>query len=107
LGRYIGAEDFLMPHYISLVNWTEQGIKNVKEAPKRVDSVTAMASKFGAKMELFFTMGDYDLVSLMEAPNDDVAMQLLLEIGKLGNVRTKTLKAWSLAEATKVISKLQ
>jgi uncharacterized protein with GYD domain len=96
-----------MPHYISLVNWTEQGIKNVKEAPKRVDAVNAMASKVGAKMELFFTMGDYDLVALMEAPTDDVAMQLLLEIGKLGNVRTKTLKAWTQAEATKVLAKLQ
>jgi uncharacterized protein with GYD domain len=96
-----------MPHYISLVNWTEQGIKNVKEAPKRVDAVNAMASKLGAKMEIFFTMGDYDIVALTEAPNDDAAMQLLLEIGKLGNVRTKTLKAWTQAEATKVLAKLQ
>jgi len=96
-----------MPHYISLVNWTEQGIKNVKEAPKRVDAVNAMASKLGAKMEIFFTMGDYDIVALTEAPNDDTAMQLLLEIGKLGNVRTKTLKAWTQAEATKVLAKLQ
>lgn len=96
-----------MPHYISLVNWTEQGIRNVKETPKRADAVTAMASKLGAKMQIFFTMGEYDVVSVTEAPNDDVAMQLLLEIGKLGNVRTKTLKAWTLAEATKVISKIQ
>ncbi len=52
-------------------------------------------------------MGEYDLVSVTEAPNDDVVMQVLLELGKLGNIRTKTLKAWSLAEATKVVSKLQ
>ena len=96
-----------MPHYISLVNWTEQGIRNVKETPKRADAVMALASKLGAKMQIFFTMGEYDVVSVTEAPNDDVAMQLLLEIGKLGNVRTKTLKAWTLAEATKVLSKLQ
>jgi len=96
-----------MPHYISLVNWTEQGIKNVKEAPKRVDAVNAMASKLGAKMEIFFTMGDYDIVALTEAPNDDAAMQLILEIGRLGNVRTKTMKAWTQAEATKVLAKLQ
>lgn len=96
-----------MPHYISLVNWTEQGIKNVKEAPKRVDAVNALASKLGAKMEIFFTMGDYDIVALTEAPNDDAAMQLILEIGRLGNVRTKTMKAWTQAEATKVLAKLQ
>ena len=96
-----------MPHYISLVNWTDQGIRNVKETPKRVDAVNAMASKLGAKMEIFYTMGEYDVVSVTEAPNDDVAMQLILEIGKLGNVRTKTLKAWTQAEATKVLAKLQ
>lgn len=96
-----------MPHYISLVNWTEQGIKTVKESPKRVDSVNALASKLGAKMDVFYTMGEYDIVAVTDAPNDDVAMQLLLEIGKIGNVRTKTLKAWTTAEATKVIAKLQ
>lgn len=96
-----------MPHYISLVNWTEQGIKNVKETTKRADAVQALASKLGAKMDIFYTMGEYDVVSVTEAPNDDVAMQLLLEIGRLGNVRTKTLKGWTLPEATKVFAKLQ
>ncbi|HYT00048.1 MAG TPA: GYD domain-containing protein [Thermoplasmata archaeon] len=95
-----------MPHYISLVNWTEQGIKSVKESPKRVDSVNALASKLGAKMDVFFTMGEYDLIAVTEAANDETAMQLLLEIGKLGNVRTKTLKAWTPAEVTKVLAKL-
>ena len=96
-----------MPNYITLGNWTEQGIKNVKESPKRADAVTALANKLGAKMQIFYTMGRYDIVALTEAPNDDVAMQLLLEIGKLGNVKTQTLKAWTTAEATKVIAKLQ
>jgi len=95
-----------MPHYISLVNWTEQGIRNVKEAPKRVDAVTSLGNKLGAKMDLFFTMGEFDLVAITDAPNDETAMQLLLEIGKLGNVRTKTLKAWTPAEATKILAKL-
>jgi uncharacterized protein with GYD domain len=79
----------------------------VKESPKRADAVSALASKLGAKMDIFYTMGEYDLVAVTQAPNDDTAMQLLLEIGKLGNVRTKTLKAWTTAEATKVISKIQ
>ncbi len=96
-----------MPHYISLVNWTEQGIRTVKESTKRVDTVNALASKLGAKMDVFYTMGEYDIVAVTEAPNDDAAMQLLLEIGKIGNVRTKTLKAWTVAEATKVLAKLQ
>ncbi len=95
-----------MPHYISLVNWTDQGIKNVKESPKRADAVQSLANRLGAKMQLFYTMGDYDVVALTEADNDETAMQLLLEIGRLGNVRTKTLKAWTTAEATKVLAKL-
>jgi len=96
-----------MPNYITLGNWTEQGIKTVKESPKRADAVAALANKLGAKMQIFYTMGRYDIVAVTEAPNDDVAMQLLLEIGKLGNVKTQTLKAWTISEATKVISKLQ
>lgn len=95
-----------MPHYVSLVNWTDQGIRNVKESPKRADAVAALANKLGAKMQLFYTMGDYDLVAVTEAPNDEIAMQLLLEIGRIGTVRTKTLKAWTQADATKVIAKL-
>jgi len=91
---------------VSLVNWTDQGIRNVKESPKRADAVSALANKLGAKMQIFYTMGEYDLVAITEAPSDEVAMQLLLEIGRLGNVRTKTLKAWTVAEATKVIAKL-
>jgi uncharacterized protein with GYD domain len=100
-------EDFVMPHYISLVNWTDQGIKNVKESPKRADAVNSLANRLGAKMDIFYTMGEFDIIAVTEAPNDDVAMQLFLELGKLGNVRTKTLKAWTTAEATKVIAKVQ
>ena len=79
----------------------------MKESPKRADAATALANKLSAKMDVYYTMGQYDLVVVTQAPNDDTAMQLLLELGKLGNVRTQTLKAWTAAEATKVISKLQ
>ena len=78
-----------MPNYITLGNWTEQGIKNVKESPKRADAVTALANKLGAKMQIFYTMGRYDIVALTEAPNDDVAMQLLLESGSSGTSRPR------------------
>ncbi len=95
-----------MPHYIVLGNWTDQGIRNVKESPKRVDTAQALLNKLGGTMEIFFTLGEYDFVALAEAPNDEVVTQLALEIGRAGNVRTKTLKAFSVAEATKIISKL-
>ena len=95
-----------MPHYISLVKWTDQGIRNVKESPKRADMVLRMAEKLGGKMQLFYTMGDYDIVALTEAPNDETAMQLLLQIGTIGSVRTTTMKAWTQDEAAKVVAKL-
>jgi uncharacterized protein with GYD domain len=78
----------------------------VKESPKRADAVTALANKLGAKMEIFYTMGRYDIVAITEAANDEIANQLLLEIGKIGNVRTETLKAWTVAEGTKIVAKL-
>ncbi len=96
-----------MPHYISLVKWTDQGMKNVKESPKRADMVAHLAEQMGAKMQLFYTMGDCDLVALTDAPNDETAMQLLLQIGTIGSVRTTTMKAWTPAEATEIIAKLQ
>ncbi len=96
-----------MPHYISLVKWTDQGIKNVRESPKRADAFAHMVEQLGGKTQLFFTLGEYDLVALTEAPNDETAMQALLQVGTLGNVRTTTLKAWTPAEATRIIAKLQ
>jgi len=95
-----------MPHYISLVNWTDQGIKNVKDTVKRARDARALAEKLGGKLQVFYTLGEYDLVAVTEAPNDDVAMQFLLELGRLGNIRTKTLKAWTEDEAAKVVAKL-
>ncbi len=96
-----------MAQYISLVNWTDQGIRNVKESPKRADAVMRTAKRLGAEMQIFYTLGEYDLIALTDAENDETVMQLLLEIGKLGNVRTKTLKAWTPAEASQIIAKLQ
>ncbi len=96
-----------MPHYISLLRWTDQGIRNVRESPKRLDAAQSLAKQHGATLDLFYTMGEYDAVAMTEAPNDETVLQILLQLGSLGNVRTTTLKAWTAAEATKVIAKLQ
>ncbi|HEY4704854.1 MAG TPA: GYD domain-containing protein [Thermoplasmata archaeon] len=96
-----------MPHYFVLGNWTDQGVRNVRESPKRVDAAKAMAEKLGGKLELFYTMGKYDFIGVAEAPNDDAVMQLALQIGSQGNARTTTIKAWTVNEATKVLAKIQ
>ncbi len=96
-----------MPHYVSLLKWTDQGIKTVRESPKRADAAKALVQQLGGKMDIFVTMGEYDLVAISEAPNDETVLQALLQLGSLGNVRSTTLKAWTLDEATRVLAKLK
>src|SRR5262245_2846161 len=96
-----------MATYILLANFTEQGIKNVMDSPKRSDAVKAMAQKLGITLkDIYWTLGAYDIVATFEAP-DDVAMTALgLSIGKLGNVRTQTLRAFSAADMNSVLGKV-
>ncbi len=94
-----------MPHYIVLINWTEQGIRNAKDSINRAQAARSQAEKMGGKLEVYYTLGEYDIVAHVEMPNDDTAMQFLLWLGSLGNVRTKTLKAWTEAEAAKIVAK--
>ena len=96
-----------MPHYFVLGNWTDQGVRNVRESPKRVDMAKDIASKLGGKLEVYYTMGQYDFVAIGDMPSDEAVMQLALQIGSAGNARTTTLKAWTQGEGTKVIAKLQ
>ena len=96
-----------MPKYIILGQWTDQGIRAVKDTAKRADAIRGLAAKMGAKIDIWWTMGAYDFVAIAEAPNDDAYMQLALQIGTQGNVRTTSMKAWSQDEALKVIGKLQ
>ena len=96
-----------MPNYIVLGSFTDQGIRNVKDSPKRMDAVSAMAKKAGASLkETYWTLGQYDFVAIFEAP-DDVSMTALgLSIGKLWNVRTQTLRAFPAAEMQAILGKM-
>lgn len=85
-----------MAKYILLTNWTEQGIKNVKESPKRLDAAKALAKKLGGELTKFYmTTGSYDMLVVLNLPDDEAAAKFALTLGKLGNVRTTTLKAFS------------
>jgi uncharacterized protein with GYD domain len=96
-----------MPHYVILGNWTDQGVRNLKDVPKQVEEASQMLNRAGGKQQVYFTMGEYDFVVVAEAPNDEVMVKFLLSIGKHGNVRTKTLKAWTGADTAKIVSQLQ
>jgi uncharacterized protein with GYD domain len=96
-----------MPSYLSLIKWTDQGIRNIKGSPQRLDAFKKAAETAGGKVIFFYkTMGEYDMVTLTELPNDEAASRLLLATGALGNVRTTTLKAFTEAEYRKIIASL-
>ena len=96
-----------MPSYLSLINWTEQGIRNVKSSPQRLDAVKKAAEAAGGRVVFFYmTMGEYDMAVLMELPNDDAASRVLLAAGAQGNVRSTTSKAFTEEEYRKMIAAL-
>ena len=96
-----------MATYIMLINYTDQGIRNIKDSPRRADAARQALSDMGGEMkELYMTMGGYDLVVVAEAPSDDVMAKFALTVGSQGNVRTTTLKAFSEAEYRGIIESL-
>ena len=85
-----------MSTYVWLVNWTDQGIRNVKETTIRAQSFKEAAEKMGVNVkEILWTMGRYDLVLVIDAPNDETISLLALGLGMGGNAKTETLKAFS------------
>ncbi len=96
-----------MPTYVSLINWTDQGIRTVKETLDRSDRVQEIAQKHGASFEqIYWTVGTYDIVAVIEAPDDESATALLLEAGTWGNIRTTTLRAYDREEMSGIIQRL-
>jgi uncharacterized protein with GYD domain len=96
-----------MARYIELLNWTEQGVKNVKDSPKRLDAARELAKKMGCEIrEMYMTMGACDMVVIVEAPNDETIAKFNLTLAMGGNVRSTTLKAFSEDAYRKVIAGL-
>lgn len=96
-----------MATYIVLINYTDQGIRGVKETTKRTDAVREMAKKFGIyAKDFFWTLGNYDVVAIFEAPDDASMAAFGLSIGAAGNVRTQTLRAFSQADMQAILAKL-
>ncbi|NOJ49285.1 GYD domain-containing protein [Bradyrhizobium archetypum] len=96
-----------MVMYVVLGNFTDQGIRTAKESPKRAEAFKKMAETFGVTVkELFWTQGRYDVVAILEAPDEFSIMTLSLSLGALGNVRTESLRAFSAADMAKVVDKM-
>jgi uncharacterized protein with GYD domain len=96
-----------MANYVVLANFTEQGIRNVKDTLKRADAFKEVASKFGFSVkDLCWTLGQYDIVVTLEGPDDLSATAFSLATGALGNVRTQTLRAFGPGEMKQILDKL-
>jgi uncharacterized protein with GYD domain len=96
-----------MPTYIGLVKLTEQGMRNVKETTQRAKNFRQMAELAGLKVrELLWTMGRYDLVLVVDAPDDKTMSRVALRLGMLGNAKTETLKAFSAQDMDEILKGL-
>jgi uncharacterized protein with GYD domain len=95
-----------MPTYVSLIHWTEHGIKNYKDTRKRREDVTKLVESMGGRVrEALYTIGEYDIVFITEFPDDETATAALLQAGSLGSVRTNTMRAFTGDEMDGIISR--
>jgi uncharacterized protein with GYD domain len=96
-----------MATYVTLLRYTEQGIRNVKDSPARIDAAKKMFQAAGAEMKAWYlTLGRYDAIVIGDAPNDETAAKLALALGALGNVRTETMRVFTESEFRKLVGSL-
>lgn len=96
-----------MPSYLSLINWTEQGVSSVKDSPERLEAAKQAIEAAGGRMIFFYmTMGEYDLATLIEVPDDEAAAKVLLTLGGQGAIRTTTMRAFTEDEYRNIVGSL-
>ncbi|MEX2118857.1 MAG: GYD domain-containing protein [Pirellulales bacterium] len=96
-----------MATFVSTIKFSEQGIKNVKDTCKRAEAFKGAAKKMGVKVrEIFWTLGPFDGLMILDAPDDETATALMLQLGSLGNVHTQTARAYNAAEMQAILGKL-
>ena len=95
-----------MPTYVALVNFTDQGIKNFRDTVRRAEDVRALGEKSGGQIrQMLWTIGEYDLVTVADFPDDETGTAVLLQIGAGGNVRTTTMKAFDAEQMSAIIQR--
>ena len=96
-----------MPSYVMLAHWTDQGARQVRDSPRRLDAAKKALVEMGGEFRsVYMTMGDYDLVAIYEAPDDAVAARFTLLLAQLGAVRTTTMKAFPEAAYREIVNSL-
>jgi uncharacterized protein with GYD domain len=96
-----------MPMFVAMLSWTDQGIRTVRDTPKRVKAAKDAAKKLGIEIRhIYLTTGEFDILSILEAPDGERIAKFAIMIGAQGNIRTRTVRAWPEAEMVKLISEL-
>ena len=96
-----------MAHYVQLINFTDQGIRNIKDTTKRADAFKEAAKAAGVTVkDIYWTLGGFDLVSIVDAKDEMALTALGLTLGKGGNIRTQTLRAFTQAEMGQILTKV-
>jgi len=90
--------------YVSLINWTDQGIKNYRDSTQRAADFTKLVESSGGHVrELLWTVGEYDIVCIVDVPDEETGVAALLQVGSAGNVRSKTMRAFNTEEMSGII----
>lgn len=93
-----------MTTYVALINWTEQGIKNFRDTVQRSEDFTKLIESSGGRIrELLWTVGEYDIVCVADFPDEETGVAALLQVGSAGNVRSRTLRAFTADEMADII----
>ena len=90
----------------ALINWTQQGVENVKDAPGRTAEAIETAKAAGINIEAYYTIGRYDLVAIVDAPDDETLSRIALSLASEGNIRTETMRAFSVEEMQGIVDSL-
>ena len=96
-----------MPTYIALHNFTDEGIRTIRETIQRADGAAELAKQYGASLQTYWTAGPYDVVYILEAPDEESANAFLLDVGSRGVVRTTTLRAYDREKMSEIIERLK
>ncbi|MFF8592539.1 GYD domain-containing protein [Streptomyces sp. NPDC015220] len=95
-----------MPTYVALLSWTDQGVRNYKDTVERAETFGSAVQNLGARLlSIHWTVGPYDLVAVVEAPDEETATAALLHLDGVGNVRSTTLRAFDREEMGRIIAK--
>ena len=95
-----------MARFVSLLNWTDQGAKAAADTVGRVEAVKKVAADMGGTLEVYWTMGQYDLVAITEFPDDETAVAFLAKVSSLGNVRSQTMRAFDADAVSSIMAKM-